>query len=177
MRLAVPILRHVFAPSTRLSVDRQAGAARRGRGGFLPDPDRLVGSETTGSPGFLGSPHVRRLCDPGGAGRVRPTRRAGAAFRLTQGVGPRHIIDFGAQSHGPHTRCLPERPGAARRFAGRVAPPPRKTRFRLWATLCRTGLVTRWTPQKVSAVCSTWRPPSPGFPWRTGHSMFLSQHT
>ena len=41
--------------------------------------------------------------------------------------------DFGARSHGIGTRCL--------RFAGRVAPPPRKTRFRLLAKLCRAGFV------------------------------------
>jgi hypothetical protein len=117
------------------------------------------------------------LSDPGGTGRARPIRRSGAAFRLTQGVGPRHIIDFGARSHGPHTRCLPEGPGAARRFAGRVAPPPRKIRFRLWATLCRAGLATRRTPQKVSAVCLTWHPPSPGFAWRTGYSVLRLGHT
>ena len=47
---------------------------------------------------------------------------------------------FGAQSHGPLTRCL--------RFAARVAPAPRKTRFRPLAKLCRTGLVTRKVPTK-----------------------------
>src|SRR5262249_40048984 len=41
--------------------------------------------------------------------------------------------DFGAQSHGIGTRCL--------RFAGRIAPPPRKTRFRLLSKLCRAGFV------------------------------------
>ena len=48
--------------------------------------------------------------------------------------------DFGARSHGMGTRCL--------RFAGRVTPPPRKTRFRLLAKLCRAGLVTRRVPMK-----------------------------
>src|SRR3954453_3135607 len=43
--------------------------------------------------------------------------------------------DFGAQSHGVWPRCL--------RFAGEVTRPPRKTRFRLLARLCRAGLVTR----------------------------------
>jgi hypothetical protein len=40
--------------------------------------------------------------------------------------------DFGAQSHGLHPRCL--------RFAAAVARTPRKTRFRLVATLGRAGL-------------------------------------
>ena len=39
----------------------------------------------------------------------------------------------GLDQHGIGTRCL--------RFAGRVAPPPRKTRFRLLAKLCRAGFV------------------------------------
>jgi hypothetical protein len=43
---------------------------------------------------------------------------------------------FEAQSHGPSTRCL--------RFAGWVAPPPRKTRFRLAASLYRAGLSPCW---------------------------------
>ena len=41
--------------------------------------------------------------------------------------------DFGARSHGIGTRCL--------RFAVEVARPPRKTRFRLLAKLCRAGFV------------------------------------
>ena len=40
--------------------------------------------------------------------------------------------NFGAQSHGPLTRCL--------RFAGWVAPPPRKTRFRMAGQPFRAGL-------------------------------------
>jgi hypothetical protein len=51
---------------------------------------------------------------------------------------------FGARSHGFRTRCL--------RFAARVAPGPRNTRFRLVASLCRTGLVTRRTPLSVSVI-------------------------
>jgi len=47
-------------------------------------------------------------------------------------------VTFEAQSHGVRTRCL--------RFAARVAPGPRKTRYRLVASLYRTGLATRWAP-------------------------------
>src|SRR3972149_5266835 len=61
--------------------------------------------------------------------------------------GPRCVHDegsrirtFEAQSHGFGTGCL--------RFAGRVAPTPRKTRVRLWARLFRTGLTTRRVPSK-----------------------------
>jgi len=42
------------------------------------------------------------------------------------------IVDFGAQSHGLHLRCL--------RFAAAVTRAPRKTRFRAVASLTRTGL-------------------------------------
>jgi hypothetical protein len=56
-----------------------------------------------------------------------PPRSATAALRcclppFKQRRLPRTLY-FEAQSHGPHIRCL--------RFAGWVAPPPRKTRFRM----------------------------------------------
>ena len=44
----------------------------------------------------------------------------------------RRFRSFEAQSRGPHTRCL--------RFAARVAPAPRKTRFRLVASFAGRGL-------------------------------------
>ena len=78
--------------------------------------------------------------DPGGTAGARPLRRRDTAFRSNNNVGSREYIHFGAQSRGPSTGCL--------RFAGRVAPAPRKTRFRLLAKLCRTGLVTRKAPTK-----------------------------
>jgi len=65
------------------------------------------------------------------------TRQAVAACRrgprLSQQRRLPRAEDFGARSHGIGTRCL--------RFAGRVTPPPRKTRFRLLAKLCRAGFV------------------------------------
>ena len=131
----------LFAPT-------HAGAAHVGLGLLSAgSPPALWGGDDRVSQVPGESPRVRALLyDPGGTGYTRPVQCADAAFRLTQGVGSRHHIDCGAQSHGPHTRCL--------RFAGRVSPPPRKTRFRLWVALCRTGLATRWTPtQKVSAPC------------------------
>jgi hypothetical protein len=70
---------------------------------------------------------------------ARPLRRLGLAFRFWNSVGF-CVGSFVAQSHGLHTRCL--------RFAGQVTLPPRKTRFRLVATLGRTGLVTRWVPMR-----------------------------
>jgi hypothetical protein len=96
--------------------------------------------ETTGSPTFLGNPHgaLALLSDPG------RTDASGHAMRRR---GPRsvhhegsRIRTFEAQSHGFGTGCL--------RFAGRVTPTPRKTRFRLLARLFRTGLLTRRVPSK-----------------------------
>ena len=96
--------------------------------------------EPTGSPTFLGNPDCAfaLLSDPG------RTNASGPAMRRR---GPRCVHDegsrirtFEAQSHGFGTGCL--------RFAGRVTPTPRKTRFRLLARLFRTGLVTRRVPSK-----------------------------
>ena len=96
--------------------------------------------EATGPLKFLGNPCVRALfSDPGGTfapgqelaeiGEHSAARRCGLPL-LVQRRLPR-IGSFEAPWHGPHTRCL--------RFAGRIAPPPRKTRFRPLARLCRTG--------------------------------------
>lgn len=81
---------------------------------------------------------------------VGPTHQALAMRRR----GPRCVHDegsrirtFEAQSHGFGTGCL--------RFAGRVAPTPRKTRFRLLAKLSRTGLITRRVPSKGFKVYPT----------------------
>ncbi|UCC31936.1 MAG: hypothetical protein JSU86_06590, partial [Phycisphaerales bacterium] len=56
------------------------------------------------------------------------------------GVGSHDKQSFEAESHGLFTRCL--------RLAGWVSPPPRKTRYRLLARLCRAGFVARWVPSK-----------------------------
>ena len=54
---------------------------------------------------------------------ARPLLRFGVVFRLIARRRLLRKLHFEAPSHGPHTRCL--------RFAGWIAPPPRKTRFRL----------------------------------------------
>jgi hypothetical protein len=81
------------------SLPLRADAARRGLEVVKPDPRpacRTGDDRVSQVPGE--SPCVRaKLYDPGGAGCTRPVRCADAAFRLTQGVGSRHIIDFGAQ--------------------------------------------------------------------------------
>ena len=58
--------------------------------------------------------------------------------------------------------------GILLRFAGRISPARRKTRFRLRATLYRARLVSRWVLTKGFRVASTGHPPFPGFAWRNG---------
>src|SRR5208337_4505045 len=94
-----------------------------------------------------GTPIVLLPCSPTPAG---PTHLAMAMRQR----GPRGVHDegsrirtFEAQSHGFGTGCLC--------FAGRVAPTPRKTRFRLLARLSRTGLTTRRVPLKGFAMYPT----------------------
>ena len=64
------------------------------------------------------------------------------------------VVSLEAQSHGLGTRCL--------RFAGRITPPPRKTRFRLPAKLYRTGFLPVGFQRKVSEQISYMaHPPFP----------------
>ena len=101
---------------------------------WSPGTSRRVSAEKAkGPPRFLGNPRERALfSDPGGTAFARPLRRRDSAFRQLNNVGSRDFNAFGAQWHGPLTGCL--------RFAARVAPAPRKTRFRPLAKLCRAGV-------------------------------------
>ena len=47
------------------------------------------------------------------------------------------------------------------RFAGRITPPPRNTRFRLVASLCRAGLTARWVPARGFRACQSHLIPLP----------------
>ena len=156
-------LRLPAAPSRRASLPSLGGttpsasyfarsAADAGRGRLLElvtrylRPD-LVEWKRQDLPGSWGTPcALALLSDPGRTGRIRPY---GASARPP--LCPRrrlpHSIAFEAQSHGFGTRCL--------RFAGRVTPTPRKTRFRLLARLYRAGLVTRRVPSKGFKVYPT----------------------
>jgi hypothetical protein len=123
--------------------------------GHPVSPAGFSSVETTGSPTFLGSPApiVLLPCSPTPAGpthQATTTRRHGPRADHDEGS---CIRPFGAQSHGFGTGCL--------RFAGRVTPTPRKTRFRLLARLFRTGLVTRRVPSKGFEVYPTSQPPFP----------------
>jgi hypothetical protein len=106
-----------------------------GHGPGVGDPASRPGAteKVRGLPGSWVPRYGRApLSDPGGIAGARPSRRRGAAFLHEHDVGSREYDDFGAQSHGPSTGCL--------RFAGRVGPSPRQTRFRLLAKLCRAGV-------------------------------------
>jgi hypothetical protein len=115
-----------------------------GPGLFSGFPNRLFDVESYGPPRFLGGP----LCAcpalrPRWERRAGPlSQRAAAAFRSFQDVGS-HKSAFEAQSHGLHTRCL--------RFAARVTPAPRKTRFRMGASLSRAGFSPARSLREVSA--------------------------
>ena len=118
-----------FAPTGR---DARPGA--RGVGVPVPEPemsDRWKRQGLSGSRATLVSLHL--FLDPGRT----EMRQAIAALRRGPRLGQQRWLppskDFGARSHGIGTRCL--------RFAVEVTLPPRKTRFRLLAKLCRAGFV------------------------------------
>jgi len=94
--------------------------------------------------------------DPGEARCTKTLRCTGVAFRNQHAVGPRGYFMFsGLCDRGLHTRCL--------RFAARVAPVPRKTRFRLVTLPWPDGLCPRGTPVEVS---DTHRSLPPSLAWR-----------
>ena len=126
--------------------------------GYSPDsPNRFIDGDDRTSQ-VPGGPHYERalLFDPGGTSALGHYRASMLPSANLDGVGSRENRNFGAQSHGPLTRCL--------RFAGWVAPPPRKTRFRMAGQPFRAGLATRWVPTKGFRSS---HPPFPGFAWRT----------
>jgi hypothetical protein len=140
-----------------------AGARRyiHGPGVVYRIPKTGSSTETTGPPRFLEDPTMYMPCSPTPAG---PPRSATTALRRCL---PRFercrlppLHNFEAPSHGLPIRCL--------RFAGWIAPPPRKTRFRMVGHLFRAGMVTRWV---LAKGFSASHPPSPGFSWRTQNLM------
>jgi hypothetical protein len=117
-----------------------AGCVGRGPGVGDPVPPAGIYREDGGASQVPGEPRCERALffDPGGIVSARPSRRHDAAFRTFNNVGSRGYIRIGAQWHGPLAGCL--------RFAGRVAPAPRKTRFRSLAKLSRAGVDTPQGP-------------------------------
>jgi len=91
--------------------------------------------------------------DPGGSARQAFQRVGCCLPPFVQRRLPR-AVPLGAQWHGLHRRCL--------RFAGRLTPTPRKTRFRLGANLGRAG----FDPQDSSRRFQLMLRSPPGFAWR-----------
>ena len=139
---------------TRVSLPRPPSAPPRAWSWSPGSSGRDLPRRRQDLPGSWGTP-VNVPCSPTPAGPRTPGH-CGAATRpsVTSTTSAPASSHFGAQSHGPLTRCL--------RFAARVTPAPRKTRFRPLARLYRTGLVTRRVPTKGFRVTSL--PPFPSFP-------------
>src|SRR6185437_10640443 len=116
-----------FAPTGR---DARPGA----RGVDLPGPEPEMSVETAGSLRFPSDPHVPAPCSwtPVGPRCAKPLRRLGAAPAWVNNGGSREFRFRGSITR--HRDSL-----SPLRSGGR--PPPRKTRFRLLARLCRAGFV------------------------------------
>jgi hypothetical protein len=126
-------------------------------------PPGFTGMETASSPRFLGGPpsHLPRSKTPAkpvlpgvyssaGTAPASRTAKASALFSLS---GLNHAAS------------------AITTYASRLSRlSPRKARFRLLATLCRTGLVTCRATLKGFSVLF---PPFPGFTWRNLKFDFL----
>ena len=142
MTLAIPLRRLCFA--------RQAAERCRGRvwsslsgifGREVVSGNGRISSRSWGTP-LCSCPALRPRWDR----RHLPLRCVGVAPVVSTTKAPA-IRTFEAQWHGFGTGCL--------RFAVQVTRTPRKTRFRLLATLFRTGLVTRRVPLKGFKVYPT----------------------
>jgi hypothetical protein len=114
---------------------RQLGTGAADQPGVVkPEPRPAITTETAGSLRFPSDPHVPAPCSwtPVGPRCAKPLRRLGAAPACVNNGGSRERRFRGSIArHGDSLSTL--------RSGGR--PPPRKTRFRLLARLCRAGFV------------------------------------
>ena len=132
--------RRVSLPSlgdTTLAPDSLPPAGTRGRGHGeigIPGPEPEMSVETAGSLRFPSDPRVPAPCSwtPVGPNGAKPSRRLGAAPACVNNGGSRERRFRGSIAR--HRDSL-----STLRSGGR--PPPRKTRFRLLARLCRAGFV------------------------------------
>ncbi len=138
------------------------GLRSRGRKAQRPGPgvvhripqNRFIAAETTGPPRFLEDPSGRAvLYDSGETSALDHCRALVLSSANWKASTLTTNIHFGAPSHGPHIRCL--------RFAGWIAPSPRKTRFRMAGQPFRAGFVPARVPSKSFRSS---HPPFPGFP-------------
>ncbi len=145
-----------------LAVRSQARGARLpGSWAWSPGcPTGMLCAETTGPPRFLGVPRARmprsRTPVESRCLAIHGTSMLPSASMTASASTPEA---FGALSRSLRAPCV--------RFAAPVARTPRNTRFRLVASPCRAGLVTRRDAQRVSEFTArASHPPSPGFAWR-----------
>ena len=126
-----------------------AGAFPREPGPLLPRrPRRLISVERTRYPRFLGDPCVHApLFDPGGPPNPGHYRSGNVVFRKLNDVDSAWDT-FEALSRGLHALCV--------RFAAGVAPGPRNTRFRLVASLDRSGLSPAGSRRRFPSCLSVY---------------------
>ena len=118
---------------------------------ILLSPRRLITVEKTRYPRFLDDPCVHApLSDPGGPPAPGRYRTGDMVFCSDNDVDSA-LGAFEALSRGLHALCV--------RFAAGVSPGPRNTRFRLVASLDRSGLSPagsrRWFPSCLSVYMAS----------------------
>ena len=118
-------------------------------------PPRSTGSETTRPLRFLGDPHAYMPRSPTPA---RSPRQAYLGVSMLPSVYLTTSALAAIVLRGSITRPAHS---LSSRFAGRITPPPRNTRFRLVASLCRAGLTARWVPAKGFRACQSHLIPLP----------------
>ena len=141
LRSALPPLRPPSLPRSR--------ATPRGPGPLLSRrPRRLCTVEKTRYPRFLDDPCVHApLFDPGGPPNPGHYRTGDVVFRKLNDVDSAWDT-FEALSRGLHALCV--------RFAAGVAPGPRNTRFRLVASLDRSGLSPAGSRRRFPSCLSVY---------------------
>ena len=131
-------VRHPDSPPA-VQVPPTAGDCR----GCLGSPTRFASEDVAGPPRFLGNPHASVPCSLTPAGsRAHAMQAHDCCLPRSRERRPPRSDAFGTRSHGPLARCL--------RFAPRVAPPGRKTRFRLPGRLAGRGWLPAGLPREVS---------------------------
>src|SRR5690606_34200567 len=129
----VPLRRALFAPS---GIARLPAAWATSQTAPAPSPSQRRNQRP---PRFLGNPSLACLA-------LRPRWTAGSSPLSAPAMLPSarkttsapRSLHFGAQSRGLLAPCA--------RFAARLAPAPRNTRFQLVASLCWSGTLTRRVP-------------------------------
>ena len=141
LRSALPPLRPLSLPRGR-TIPPEPGP-------LLPRrPRRLPTVEKTRYPRFLDDPCVHApLFDPGGPPTPGHYRASDVVFRSVNDVDSA-LGAFEAPSRGLHALCV--------RFAAGVAPGPRNTRFRLVASLDRSGLSPAGSHRRFPSCLSVY---------------------